>query len=84
MITAMSGVRMRGRGWATVALAALSHSARAPQPHAHRAAQGRYKDAFTKMFALIEDSGWELKPEGEEEEEGEDDEPPLPSVGMYG
>lgn len=31
--------------------------------------EGSYKDAFQKIFALLEDSGWQLKIE---EQEGED------------
>ena len=33
---------------------------------------GLYKEAFEKIFAILEDSGWQLKMEEEEGEDGED------------
>ncbi|GMH39733.1 hypothetical protein BSKO_07631 [Bryopsis sp. KO-2023] len=46
--------------------------------------EGKEKDAYFKLFALLEDSGWKLKREGEEEEEEEDeDSPPPMGAGMY-
>lgn len=32
--------------------------------------QGKYKDAYVKVFGLLEDSGWKLKKEGEDDDEG--------------
>ncbi|CAD7697240.1 unnamed protein product [Ostreobium quekettii] len=44
---------------------------------------GSYKEAFEKIFFMLEDSGWQLKKEGEEDEEGDevaiDDSPPPPT-----
>lgn len=45
--------------------------------------QGVYKEAFQKVFDILEDSGWRLQAEGEEEEENDgpsslDDLPSLP------
>lgn len=45
--------------------------------------QGMYKDAFEKIFSVLEDSGWLLREEGEEGEEGPVPDELLPSVGSY-
>ena len=48
---------------------------------------GIYKAAFLKIFDLLEDSGWALKPEGEAGEPDEDSVSPAPAdsgLGSYG
>ncbi len=42
--------------------------------------QGMYLEAFRRVFDILEDSGWQLVREGEEEEmkQGLDDLPNLP------
>ena len=48
---------------------------------------GIYKAAFLKIFDLLEDSGWVLKPEGKEGEPDEDSVSPAPAdsgLGSYG
>ena len=46
--------------------------------------QGVYQAACIKMFALLEDSGWALNKEGEEETDMPQDEKPLPDVPTLG
>lgn len=48
---------------------------------------GIYKAAFLKIFDLLEDSGWVLKPEGKEGEPDENSVSPAPAdsgLGSYG
>lgn len=45
--------------------------------------QGKYLDAYTKLFNLLEDSGWRLKMEGEEEDDDDMDLLPEPSEGYF-
>ena len=48
---------------------------------------GIYKAAFLKIFDLLEDSGWALKPEGKEGEADEDSVSSAPAdsgLGSYG
>ena len=56
--------------------------------HVHRdicvALQGVYQAACLKMFGLLEDSGWALKREGEEDTDAPQDESPLPDVPTLG
>lgn len=42
--------------------------------------QGIYAEAFTRVYSILEDSGWRLEKEGEETEDGTtlDD---IPSLG---
>ena len=40
--------------------------------HSHFSEQGTWASSFTKFFGVLEDSGWRIKRQGEEEE-GEDD-----------
>ena len=46
--------------------------------------QGVYKAACLKMFGLLEDSGWKLSKEGEEDIEMPEDEQALPDVPTLG
>ena len=50
------------------------------------ALQGEYLVACVKMLDMLQDSGWALKKEGEEESDSPDDSNPLsdvPTVGSY-
>ncbi len=46
--------------------------------------QGVYLAACLKMFGLLEDSGWALNKEGEDDTEMPQDENPLPDVPTLG
>ncbi len=46
--------------------------------------QGVYEAACLKMFGLLEDSGWALNKEGEEDTDMPQDENPLPDVPTLG
>lgn len=43
--------------------------------------QGMYLEAFTRVFSLLEDSGWKLVREGEVEDEDSKSFDDLPSLG---
>lgn len=52
-------------------------------PQQHENLKGKYLDAYTKLFNLLEDSGWRLKMEGEEEDDDDMDLLPEPSEGYF-
>lgn len=52
--------------------------------NSHYALQGVYLAACLKMFGLLEDSGWALNKEGEDDTNMPQDENPLPDVPTLG
>ncbi|KAK9806510.1 hypothetical protein WJX73_005637 [Symbiochloris irregularis] len=54
-------------------------------PKEYENLQGQYQEAYAKLFDILEDSGWRLKMDGEEDDDGADDLDMLPdqSAGYF-